>query len=130
MDTIDLLHTAPASARALTGASRATWSRWMRGRSRVPTATLNLLRILISGELPQGGATWAGWRFQNGRLFDPAGQWHTPASIEAWHWTRQELQDGRATENASDAAGVNVVRFPGRRSAHAVTAETYRRLDD
>ena len=93
-----------------------------------PAAVKNLLRIAVGGELPHGAA-WAGWRFHDGKLFDPAGQWHTPSSIEAWHWTRQELQWLRSVENANEVSGANVVRFPGRRSAHAITADLYRRLD-
>ena len=130
MEPLDYLRFAGPAARALIGVNRATWSRWLRGHSQVPQAVTVLLKILTGGELPQGGKEWAGWRFHEGKLYDPAGQWHTPASILGWHWTKQELQWARATENASEAAGANVVRFPGRRSAHAITAELYRRLGD
>ena len=126
----DQLRLAGPEARALCGVNRATWSRWLRGQTRIPLAVVTLLRILTGGELPQGGKEWAGWRFHEGKLYDPAGQWHTPASIQGWHWTKQELQGLRASENASTAAGGNVVRFPGRRSAHTITAELYRRLGD
>lgn len=126
---LDHLRTAGPAVRALIGVNRATWSRWLRGRARVPAAVVTLLRILIGGELPQGGKEWEGWKFSDGKLYDPAGQWHTPATIQAWHWTRQELQWLRSRENAAGDAA-NVVRFPGRRSAQTVTAELYRRLGD
>jgi hypothetical protein len=130
MHPLDYLRFAGSAARAMCGVNRATWSRWLRGRSRVPASVINLLKILQGGELPQGGDAWAGWHFHDGKLFDPSGQWHSPASIQGWHWARQELQHLRAKENASTAAGGNVVRFPGRRSAQTVTAELYRRIKD
>ena len=130
MDPLDNLRRAGTETRALCGVNRATWSRWLRGHSQVPQAVTVLLKILTGGELPQGGDAWAGWKFHDGKLFDPAGQWHTPGTIQEWHWTKQELQWMRAKENASVAAGGNVVRFPGRRSAHTITAELYRRLGD
>lgn len=131
MDPLDHLRYAGPQARALVGVNRATWSRWLRGRARVPAAVVTLLRILTGGELPQGGTAWEGWKFRDGKLFDPAGQWHTPSTVLAWHWTRQELQWLRSRENAEAAiADSNVVRFPGRRSAQTVTAELYRRLRD
>ena len=125
---VDTLRYAPPSARALAGVSRATWSRWLSGKSRVPTAVHNLLKIL-SGDLAHAGGTWAGWKLHEGKLYDPSGVAHTPGGILAWHWTRQELQWARSTENtASDAD--NVIHFPGRRSAHVITAELHRRLGD
>lgn len=130
MDPLDPLRFATPVTRALVGVNRATWHRWLRGQTRVPTAVFNLLLILQAGELPQGGPAWAGWKFHEGKLFDPSGTAHTPADIQGWHWTRQELQHLRAKENASAAAGDNVVRFPGRRSAATITAELYRRLKD
>jgi hypothetical protein len=129
MHPLDYLRYAEPAARALVGVNRATWSRWLRGHSQVPRAVTVLLQILSGGELPQGGAAWAGWRFHEGKLYDPAGIAHRPADIQAWHWTRQELQWLRSRENAAGDAA-NVVRFPGRRSAQTVTAELYRRLGD
>lgn len=130
MDPLDYLRFAGPAARALIGVNRATWSRWLRGHSHVPQAVTVLLRILQGGELPQGGDAWAGWKFHEGKLFDPAGQWHTPGTIQEWHWTKQELQWMRARENAIAGSAVNVVHFPGRRSAQTVTGELYRRLGD
>lgn len=131
MDQHDLLKRAGEDARALLGVNRATWSRWRRGKSRVPLAVLNLLRIVVAGELPQGGKDWHGWRFLDGRLYDPSGQWHTPRTIAAWHWVRQELQSLRAKENteAPDDLPANVLPLPSHRRAHQLTAELYSRLD-
>lgn len=126
MDT-DLLRFAPPQARALVGVNRATWHRWISGTSRVPVAAINLLRIVVGGELPH--TDWDGWRLRDGKLFDPSGQWHTPSTITAWHWARQELQAARREENQSAGAGGNVVIFPGRRSAANITAELNRQLD-
>lgn len=121
------LRFAGASARALVGVNRGTWSRWLAGKSRVPVAVSNLLRVLVAGEILHAG--WDGWALRDGKLFDPAGQWHTPATILAWHWTRQILQTARAEENEAERAGENVLIFSGRRSARGVTTELYRRLD-
>lgn len=123
-----LLSFASPVARAFVGVSRGTWSRWLAGKSRVPVAVTNLLRVLVAGEILHAG--WEGWVMRDGKIFDPSGQWHTPGSILAWHWTRQELQAARLKENKISSAGGNVVIFPGRRSAAQVTAELYRCLGD
>lgn len=125
----DYLRFAGQEARALVGVDRATWHRWIVGKSRVPVAVINLLKIL-TGDLSHGGSEWAGWTLRDGKLYDPAGQWHTPGSIQAWHWTRQDLQAARREENLNAGAGDNVVTFPGRRSAANVSAELRRRLGD
>lgn len=130
LDTNELLRRASAEQRALCGAHRASWHRWRTGTVRVPRAVESLLRILVCGELPQGGADWAGWQFHKGRLYDATGQWHTPGTIMAWHWVRQMLETARAEENRAERAGENVLIFSGRRSARSVTAELYRRLGD
>jgi len=130
MHPLDYLRYADDTARALAGVNRSTWSRWLRGQSKVPHAVIVLMKIITGGELPQGGDAWAGWKFKNGKLYDPAGQWHTPGTIQEWHWTKQELQWLRARENEIADSAANVVRFPGRRSAQTVTAELYRRLGD
>lgn len=131
MEMHDLLNRAGASERALVGVNRATWSRWLRGRSRVPHAVRVLMSIVVGGELPQGGKDWEGWRFRDGRLYDPSGQWHTPGTILAWHWVRQELQELRARENRAmpDDLPANVRSLPAARRGHRLTAELHRRLD-
>lgn len=126
---LDYLRFADATARAFVGVNRCTWSRWLSGKSRVPLSAINLLKILYGGEIPQGGKEWEGWKFHDGKLYDPAGQWHTPGSILTWHWTRQELQAARREENQRAGAGGNVVNFPGRRSAASITAEFLRRTE-
>lgn len=125
---MDLLRFAPPGARALVGVNRGTWSRWLSGKSRVPVAVTNLLRVLVTGEIMHAG--WDGWTLRDGKLIDPSGQLHTPATITAWEWTRQILQTARADENQAEQAGENVFVFTGRRSARSVTAELYRRLGD
>lgn len=127
MNELDVVRFAPAWARARVGVNRGTWSRWLAGKSRVPVAVTNLLRVLVAGEILHDG--WEGWILRDGKLFDPSGQWHTPTTIMAWHWTRQILQAARAEENEAERAGENVLIFSGRRSARSVTAELYRRFD-
>lgn len=130
MEVYDLLRQASPELRALIGVNRSTWHRWMTGRGRVPRAVAALLKILLAGELPQGGKEWDGWRFHDGRLYDPAGQWHTPGTIRAWHWARQELQDMRARENRvlPDELPINVRSLPAARRGHALTDELHWRL--
>lgn len=127
MNNLDLVRFAPARARAHVGVNRGTWSRWLSGKSRVPVAATNLLRVLVAGEILHDG--WEGWILRDGKLFDPSGQCHTPATITAWEWTRQILQTARAIENEAESAGKNIFVFTGRRSARSITAELYRRLD-
>ncbi len=131
MDSTELLRRAPERTRVLIGASRATWSRWRRGLTRTPTAVKILLRIVINGELPQGGDDWKGWRFCDGRLCDPSGIEHTPGTIQAWHWTQQQLQTLRAQENHSLPGKLpdNVHALPAARRGHSITEELYRRID-
>lgn len=127
----DLLRLAGDTARALCTPCRATWWRWRTGKTRVPLAVLNLLRILTQGELPQGGPAWTGWRFVRGALVDPAGVEHTPATITAWWWTAQKLQLRRAEENElAQRLPANVVQLEHARPAHRLTAALGRRLEE
>lgn len=116
----DLFQFATPRDAALCTRSRSTWWRWRRGATRAPRSAITLLRIVVRGELPQGGPAWHGWSFRRGVLCDPSGIEHTPATIEAWHWIAQELQELRARENQHAGA-------PG--AAHALTDELYRRLE-
>lgn len=83
MEDMDYLRFAPASARALIGVDRRTWSRWRRGQARIPLAVLALLQILVGGELPQGGEEWEGWRFHRGKLYSETGTAFTPDELRA-----------------------------------------------
>jgi len=131
LEEYDLLRLARPEDRALCGVNRGTWSRWLRGQSRVPAAVVALLQIRVGGELPQGGAAWDGWRFHDGKLYDPSGTWHTPGTILAWHWVRQELQELRAKENREtpDELPANVHVLPTHRRGGQLTAALRRRLD-
>lgn len=128
MKNLDLMRFASARARSHVGVNRGTWSRWLTGKSRIPVAVSNLLRVLVAGEILHEG--WEGWILRDGKLFDPSGQWHTPGTICAWQWTRQALQTARAEENKAEQSGENIFVFTGRRSARAVTEELRRRLGD
>ena len=80
------------------GVSRRTWRRWMQGETRIPVSVVRLARI-HSGSLDELHDAWHGWRLVRGKLVDPEGVAHSPHSIKAWHWTRQELQALRGEEN-------------------------------
>lgn len=131
MHPLDYLHHAGPAERALIGVNRATWSRWQRGLSRVPRSVAVLLQIIVGGELPHAGKDWEGWRFSQGKLWDPSGTWHSPGSILAWHWIGQELQAMRAAENTEqpEALPANVHSLATYRRGHRLTAELYRRLN-
>lgn len=129
----DLLRFAPVSTQRLCTPSRATWWRWSTGKTRVPVAVLVLLRLLVAGELPQGGKPWAGWRFnlKRGCLTDPQGVEHTPETILAWWWTARRLQERRREENEIlRDPPANVVLLDSARPAHRITRELNRRLAD
>lgn len=126
----DLFLYATPEAIALCTRSRSTWSRWRRGVTSAPRSVITLLRIVVNGELLQGGPAWHGWTFKRGALCDPSGYEHTPASIQAWHWIAQQLQASRAKENERAAAlPANAVQHPSARAAHALTEELYRKLE-
>ncbi len=124
MDDRDLLSYCPHELRAAL-ANRTTWHRWRTGQSRIPRAVILLLQILIGGTLPF--PEWEGWRWHAGALVDPAGVVHTPRTIEAWHWTRQELQALRARENVHELAGDNIVVLD-RTLARRITASMRQQL--
>lgn len=132
MKLTDLLHRATPAARALCTDCRSTWWRWCRDRVSAPPAVRNLLRIVVGGDLSHFGPAWEGWLFnvKRGALVDPAGYEHTPATIRAWFWLAQQLQALRARENQlMQILPPNVAVLPGARSAHALTDELYRRLE-
>lgn len=117
---------------ALLEITERTWRRW-RVRSHLPRSAWLLLRG-FAGELEAiGGPAWRGWRLVRGRLVDPADVVHTPATIEAWHWIRQELQALRGRENreapATLPANVRVLCPRRWRPAHALTQRLYDRLE-
>lgn len=78
-------------ARALAAVNRTTFTRWLRGQSSAPAATLELLRLHAFGEPPGGFGSkdWRGFRFQNGALHSPYGDIFTPAELRAfWIYRR------------------------------------------
>lgn len=130
MDDIDLLHSATPDMIALCTPSRETWWRWKTGKVRVPTAVINLLRLIIERRILYAGPEWDGWHFMRGKLVDPLNREHTPQSITAWDVIAQRLQAMRATENrlAGELPG-NVVLLGSARRAHALTDELQARLE-
>lgn len=118
----------PEHGRAIAGVDRRTWRRWTTGEARIPHAASELLRIACFGVLPFAGTDWAAWRFADGKLWDPTGQWHTAGTIQAWWWTAQQLQAARAEvhEQRRDLPA-GVVAFP-RSRPEQITEELYRRL--
>lgn len=108
------------------GVSRRTWRRWMTGQARIPFAVIQLARLLVTGELLQGGDAWRGWLLKaDGALVDPEGVTHTAASVGAWHWLAQELSALRGKENQE-----KVRRLKTGNDGAALTRELQRRLRD
>lgn len=125
----DLFCTDSPDLIALCTNSRQTWWRWKTGRTDPPVSVVNLLRIVIFGELSHIADGWTGWRFYRGQLYDPAGYAHTPATIETWWWTRQRLDAMRARENQqSQTLPPNATELPSARPAHALGDDIDRRL--
>lgn len=77
---------------------RTTLMRWERAEVRIPDRTLILIRQLL-GHLPGTDGKWQGWRFWQGRLYNPAGDSWEPHDLEARHWNLQ-LIDALRDENA------------------------------
>lgn len=96
----------------------------MRGEARIPASVVALARIL-QGELGGIAPAWSGWHLADGQLVDPDGVTHSPASIQAWHWTTQQLQALRGEENQRE----NIQRIRTGRDAQVVTLEMHRRLN-
>lgn len=109
------------------GVSRRTWTRWLKGTSRIPTAVILLARIL-SGSLDELHPTWQGWTInrRTGELVDPEGIAHTPATIRTWHWTAQQLSALRAEENQQEK--IKRLRTPS--DGAALTQAMHQRLEN
>jgi hypothetical protein len=95
MHDTDYLAFASDAVRAQIGVDRRTWMRWRRGQSRIPAAALVLLRMLVQGELPQGGEDWTGWRFHDGKLYSDLGDSYTPAELRALPMLYARLADAK-----------------------------------
>ena len=115
---------------AALGVSRRTWSRWLSGQTRIPEAVVRLARLLVAGEVGELGTAWAGWKMLHGQLYDPEGVGHTPASVQAWHWTKENLVEQRGRENlaAPEVLPQNVHPLPAFRRAHVLTDDAHARL--
>lgn len=125
-DDRDLVRFLPGRWQAA-GVSRRTWRRWMAGKTRIPQAVVQLAKILTRGELIQGGEAWRGWILKRtGELVDPSNVTHTPGSVQAWHWTRQQLQDLRGEENQRG----KIQRLRTGRDGQALTRALHRRLTE
>lgn len=72
------------------GIDKSTFHRWRKGKSQPPQSAVLVARILINGELVQGGRDWKGWHINRARaLVGPNGQGYTPAEIAAIpYWIR------------------------------------------
>lgn len=123
----------PIDAAALCGVHPKTWHRYETGQTRIPWAIYQLLKIQVMGSLPAAaGPAWDGWRWINGRLWDPAdNHWHTPGSIRAWFYVAAQLETFCSYENQAERLAEenkNVVALPVRR-AHDLTRATYAHIE-
>ncbi len=116
-----------AQAQELCGVSRRTWRRWLAGLARIPRSAYELGRVL-QGEIGIFGEDWRGWRFSRGVLCDPCLIEHTPRTIDAWHWTAQELAAHRHEENLRERDKARGVVSLTHRRGHAITQELDRRV--
>lgn len=95
----------------------------MAGETRIPRAVVHLARIL-QGELGEISPAWSGWSLVGGQLVDPENVVHTPGSVQAWHWTAQQLSALRGEENQRG----KIQRIRTGRDGQVVTLELHRRL--
>lgn len=86
---------------------RTTLMRWETGAVRIPDRTLYLIRQLL-GHLPGTDGKWQGWRFWEGKLWNPAGDHWEPHDLEGQHWERQLISSLKA-ENAALRAQVKAL---------------------
>jgi hypothetical protein len=63
------------------GVHRTTWARWLSGETRIPPATLQLIKIMVRGDLTD--PAFAGFYTSNGVLFDDCGRHYEPGEIRA-----------------------------------------------
>lgn len=81
---------------------RTTWGRWMNGKTKIPAATLELLRLHAFGETMDGfSKAWAGYRFSKDRLITPDRRELRPGDLMAvFMWKQMALsnttEEGRA----------------------------------
>jgi hypothetical protein len=81
---IDFLNQYPISTRHafdIARVNRTTFRRWLSGESRIPPATLELLRLHACGEPPSTHFEWQGWCFTQGKLFTPSNRGFSPVDI-------------------------------------------------
>jgi hypothetical protein len=63
------------------GVHRTTWARWLSGETRIPPATLQLIKIMVRGDLTD--PAFSGFYTTNGVLVDDAGRCYEPTDIRA-----------------------------------------------
>lgn len=66
---------------AIARVNRTTFSRWLSGKSKIPAATLELLRLHACNEPPSEHKEWHGWAFTQGKLFTPSNRGFAPFEI-------------------------------------------------
>jgi|GEM_PF-4008119 len=68
--------------------SARTARRWRRAK-RAPTLIVRWLTLVCDGVLGALCKDWEGWTLRDGKLYDPVGRWHTPATLTADHLRMQ-----------------------------------------
>lgn len=81
---VDFLNIYPITTRRcfdIARVNRTTFRRWLSGETRIPPATLELLRLHACGEPPSTHEEWHGWCFTQGKLFTPSNRGFAPFEI-------------------------------------------------
>lgn len=90
-------------AAELFGVDIRTVKRWLDCNPRPSRAVLMVLSTMAYGlhNLPGAGEEWRNWFFQDGILMDLEDKYgrHTPGSIRAYWWTKQEITAFQRREN-------------------------------
>lgn len=98
--------------------NRSTLARWIAGGRRIPGAVYALARLWAEGRLPDMGPAWAGWRFADGALTDPAGRRFDPGEIAALPYQRLAFDALQAHCARLEAQLIEAVRRQPRETAN------------
>lgn len=79
---------------------RTTWNRWLTGQSKIPPATLELIKIMLRGDICD--PAFAGFYVTNGVLVDDCGREYTPGDIRACQYYKQMMVQYFAYQQSHD----------------------------
>lgn len=79
---------------------RTTWQRWLDGKSKIPPATLELIKITVRGDICDDA--FSGFYVTNGHLVDDCGRIYTPGDIRASQYFKSLAMQYLALQKTHD----------------------------